>query len=98
MPLATLAAILGHGNLRSIQIHVHPQQLDMQKAMTVFEGAIQARSGLVQSPPGDLAASGTTRAKQGWLQHDRTQKEGWRRGSELNRRMRVLQTLALPLG
>ena len=33
MPLATLAAILGHSNLRSIMKYVHPSEADQHAAM-----------------------------------------------------------------
>jgi integrase len=33
MPLATLARILGHANLRSVQRYLHPSQQDMDRAM-----------------------------------------------------------------
>ncbi len=33
MPLATLAAILGHSNLRSIMKYVHPSEADQDAAM-----------------------------------------------------------------
>ena len=41
MPLPTLAAILGHANLRSVMKYVHIGQADMDVAMEQFGGGGQ---------------------------------------------------------
>ena len=39
MPLATLAKILGHANLRSVMKYVHPSQQHMDDALLRFGGS-----------------------------------------------------------
>lgn len=40
MPLATLAAILGHSNLRSIMKYVHPSEADQHAAMLRYSSSL----------------------------------------------------------
>jgi len=39
MPLTTLAAILGHSNLRCVMRYVHPTQAQMDQAMAAYAAA-----------------------------------------------------------
>ena len=45
MPLATLAAIFGHSNLRSIMKYVHPSEADQHAAMLRY-GSTNGSAGL----------------------------------------------------
>jgi integrase len=45
MPLATLAAILGHSNLRSIMKYVHPSEADQHAAMVRYSSNGTFQSG-----------------------------------------------------
>ena len=42
MPLGTLAAILGHNSLRSVQKYVHPTAQHKREAMKRFEAKMRA--------------------------------------------------------
>jgi integrase len=44
MPLATLAKILGHGNLRSVLKYVHPDQGSMDREMERLDAALEQRN------------------------------------------------------
>jgi integrase len=44
MPLATLARILGHSNLRSVLKYVHPQQADMDRELERLDAPVADRN------------------------------------------------------
>lgn len=44
MPITTLAAVLGYGNLRSVMKYIHPQAADIAAGMDAFEAATAGES------------------------------------------------------
>ena len=57
MPVATLAAILGHADLRSVMKYVHVRQEAQDRAMSAFEESTarsQAESGNPKTAPGSI--------------------------------------------
>jgi len=74
VPLSSLAAILGHANLRSIAKYVHPQQEHMDAAMSMME-APSAFGPPVAAEDRDLGQARAIEIKHAeWLQM--TQSEG----------------------
>ena len=97
-PLATLAAILGHANLRSISKYVHPNEKDQHLAMDLYfkpSETVRFWSGLT---PENAGKPGIDEEVPGTANEQENQLFGWRRGGESNPRIKVLQTSALPLG
>lgn len=65
MPIPQLAAILGHGDLRSVAKYIHPSEEDTRIAMRKYESAVSLRSGF---GPVEIAKEGE---KAGTIGNDR---------------------------
>ncbi len=106
VPLATLAKLLGHADLKTIHRYVHPQDDHLADAMAMIEAASGIRPDSVRATPDITGQDQQTNALIGKMhgkEIDQTKLKtqdlhvsDWRCGSGSNRRMRVLQTLNKP--
>ena len=103
MPVATLAAILGHADLRSVMKYVHVRQESQDREMELFdaknisEAKCWSGFGPVGTAENHEFEGSNGKCREG-LSSSKINLSSWRRGAGSNRRIKVLQTSALPLG
>jgi integrase len=97
--LVTLAAMLGHSRIQMVLRYAHPSQQHQADAMRRLEEFNRVRQlAEYEEKQQALATHLATEVKPPGLRKVVSPRKEWRRGSESNRRIKVLQTSPLPLG